>query len=367
MVFYSFFKLVFPLTNVYSLDQNQWMLFNALFFFKRPRLGSSKLLLLSPTTVPFALGFVFFFSLFLSSGFSQQLLNPRYVLPKQLDFDFKRSGDHFLYSFKWRNSQGTPVKTVFSLHSSDVEKGNTEFRKVGKEADREIVRRLQLKADELGRSLNARVTVSDNDGLYSLRVEGRGLTRSAFQYVYNRVQEEQKNVVDAYLKESYYSVEPQGDKFLIRPDYRTLVNRYRPVGKIIAKSLLSSSPKDLRGLVQHSLDFVQSIPYGREMNDGADFQTPIGLFTDNMGDCDTKAVALGTFLESYGIDFVFLLTKDHLFMGIDLPKFKGDRSFTYGGKSYILAEPAGEGFPLGMAYPESLEAFKDGKLEVIAF
>jgi hypothetical protein len=303
----------------------------------------------------------------LKASVNDAYVRPGYKVPKQHGFKLDRSGNNFKYHFNWVDSYGRNTLTSFSLHSSDVEKGNTEFRKIDHRADAAIVGELQKRADELGKRFNARISVSDNNGLYSLRVEGRGLTQKAFEHVYGQVQQAQKEVIDEYLKSAYYSVENKGDRYLIRPDYRTLVFRYEPVGKIIAKSLVKSAPRDARGIVEHSLEFIQSIPYGRDMNDGADFQTPIGLFTDNMGDCDTKAVALGTFLKNYGIDFVFLITTDHLFMGIEIPKRDTDRTFKYGGKTYVLAEPAGEGFPLGTAYPESLQAFREGKLQVVSF
>jgi hypothetical protein len=311
---------------------------------------------------------VFLTILFIGQSLEAQvMLRAGYRPPKQQDFKLEKVGTNFRYHFYWVDSSGKNVTTSFSLHTRDVEKGNTEFRKIDQKSDAAIVRELQKRADKLGKKFNARITVTDNDGLYSLRVEGRGLTQRAFEYVYEEVKRAQKDVIDDYLTSAYYSVEKKGDRYLIRPDYKTLVNRYKPVGKIVSQSLIQTAPRDLRGFVEHSLEFVQSIPYGRDMNDGADFQTPIGLFTDNMGDCDTKAVALATVLKNYGIGFVFLITTDHLFMGIEAPLRATDKTFSYAGKTYVLAEPAGEGFPLGTAYPESLEAFREGKLQTIRF
>jgi hypothetical protein len=316
-------------------------------------------------------GFIFWinaiFLAFVPSSLAQGHLRPGYVVPKQHGFELGRAGDNFKYTYRWTDSYGRPTTSVFLLHSNDVEKGNTEFRRIDASADAKIVKELQKRADELGKKFNAQVKVTDNDGLYSLKVEGRGLTQRSFEHLYAEVQRSQKEVIDDYLTSAYYSVENKGDRYLIRPDYKTLVKRYEPVGRIVGKTLFKSSPGDVRGFVEHSLEFIQAIPYGRDMNDGADFQTPIGLFTDNMGDCDTKAVALGSILKNYGIGFVFLITSDHLFMGIEVSKRQTDRTFKYGGKSYVLAEPAGEGFPLGTAYPDSLDAFKDGKLQVVSF
>jgi len=287
--------------------------------------------------------------------------------PKQINFKMTPGISNFRYSYIWRDSKGQMYKTEFNLHSRDVQTGSKEFKKVGPQDDFEIARRLQVVADKIGKKVNAEITVSEVGGQFTLNMRGAQASKGSFQQVFDHLQQEQSNIINDYLKERYYEVELKGDAILIRPDYYALVKRYKPVGNIIGRSLKSSGPKDARGLVAHALEFVQSIPYERYANDGADFQTPIGLFTDNKGDCDTKAVALGSILNSWGINHVFLLMKDHLFMGIELPKRPGEKSFSYAGRTFILAEPAGVGFPLGVGYPDSVEAFKKGDLEVIGF
>lgn len=287
--------------------------------------------------------------------------------PKQLNFKLISGISNYSYSYVWRDAKGQVFKNGFNLHSRDVKTGNKEFKKVGPEDDFEIARRLQVVADKIGKKVNAQISVSEDGGQFTLNMKGPDVNQSSFQNVFAHLQAEQSNIINDYLKERYYQVELSKDAILIRPDYQSLVKRYRPVGQIIGRSLKVTGPKDIRGLVAHALEFVQSIPYARYVNDGADFQTPIGLFTDNKGDCDTKAVALGSILDSWGINYIFLLIPDHLFMGIELPKRPGDRSFSYAGRTYILAEPAGVGFPLGVGYPDSLESFSKGKLEVIGF
>lgn len=287
--------------------------------------------------------------------------------PKQLAFKLIPGLSNYRYSYLWRDSKGEVFKTEFNLHSKDVKIGNKEFKKVGPEDDFEIARRLQVVADRIGKKVNAEITISEVGGQFTLNMKGPESTKDLFERTFDHLQQEQGSIINNYLKERYYQVELTKDAIIIRPDYAALVKRYRPVGQIIGRSLKVGKVKDARGLVAHALEFVQSIPYARYVNDGADFQTPIGLFTDNKGDCDTKAVALGSILDSWGINYIFLLTPDHLFMGVELPKRAGERSFSYAGRSYILAEPAGIGFPLGVGYPDSLEAFSKGKLEVVGF
>ena len=287
--------------------------------------------------------------------------------PKQVQFKLTPGVANYRYSYYWRDSKGKFHSTDFNLHNRDVKIGNKEFSKVGPNDDFEIARRLQNVASNIGKKVNAEITVTEEGGQFSLSMKGANVNSQTFQKVYDHLQKEQSSIINDYLKEKYYEVELVDDAILIRPDYQSLVKRYRPVGAIIGRALRTSGPRDVRGLVEHALEFFQSIPYARGVNDGADFQTPIGLLTDNKGDCDTKAVALGSVLDSWGVRYVFLLMPDHLFMGIELPKRPTDKSFFYAGRSYLLAEPAGLGFPLGTGYPDSIEAFNKGELQVIGF
>jgi hypothetical protein len=287
--------------------------------------------------------------------------------PKQIDFSLQPSMSNYRYAYVWKDSKNQIFKTQFNLHSRDVKTGNKEFKKVGPEDDYEIARRLQIVADRIGKKVDAEIVVAEEDGQFTLNMRGTSVSPESFQRVFDHLQAEQSNIINSYLKERYYEVELGEEAILIRPDYQALVKRYKPVGQIIGKALKANGGRDTRQLVEHALEFIQSIPYARNANDGADFQTPIGLFTDNKGDCDTKAVALGSILDSWGINYVFLLMPEHLFMGIELPKRPGDKSFSYAGRSYIFAEPAGVGFPLGVGYPDSVEAFTKGTLEVVGF
>lgn len=309
-----------------------------------------------------------FFGLVLnSSSLAVDMVPSGAAAPIQISHKLTPSMSNYRYTFVWRDSKRQVFKNEFNLHSRDVKTGSNEFKKVGPKDDIEIARRLQVVADRIGKKVNAQILVSEDGGQFTLNMKGPDVSAEAFQSVFDHLQVEQSNIINEYLKERYYQVELGKDAILIRPDYQSLVKRYKPIGQIIGRSLKATGPKDQRGLVSHALEFIQSIPYERFANDGADFQTPIGLFTDNKGDCDTKAVALGSILDSWGINYVFLLMPEHLFMGIELPKRSGERSFSYAGRSYILAEPAGIGFPLGVGYPDSIEAFKKGTIEVVGF
>jgi len=287
--------------------------------------------------------------------------------PTQVKYSLSRSPYGVRYYFQWRDSRGQPYETTFSLNPQDVNKGRGEFKKVGPHDDKEVFKRLQIEAAKIGKRVNAEVVLNEVNGEYSIQVKGPDLSTKSFEYVYQEVEKEQAKVLDKYLREKYYAVETSKDALMIRPDYKSLISRYIPVGRIISDSLRQTGPSEIRGLVSHALEFIQTIPYARNVNDGADFQTPIGLFTDNVGDCDTKAVALASILENFGVDYVMILVPDHLFMGVAVDKLSGDKSFKYKGRSYVLAEPAGIGYPLGSAYPYSLSSFSTPDLEVVSF
>jgi hypothetical protein len=88
-------------------------------------------------------------------------------------------------------------------------------------------------------------------------------------------------------------------------------------------------------------EFIQSIPYSTSTTTDAGFQTPIGMFAQNRGDCDTKSVALAAILRGYGINSVMVTMPEHMFMGVEIPASPGDHTFVYRGRRFVSVEPTG--------------------------
>jgi hypothetical protein len=220
-------------------------------------------------------------------------------------------------------------------------------------------------AEKLAADLGYSVSLNETGQGFDVHIRGNGLNQSKAQAVTSQITQMRDRILAQHFKDRFYTVvEKNGDKYL-RPDYLALTDRYTAFGTVVARALGSSSPKDSRGKARHALEFIQSIPYSRDTPNGADFQTPIGMFTQNQGDCDTKSVALAAMLREFGINSVMVVIPEHMFMGVEVPAVPGDHTFSHNGKTYVGVEPAGEGFPIGQVGPESLAGMHGGQAEVI--
>ncbi len=75
---------------------------------------------------------------------------------------------------------------------------------------------------------------------------------------------------------------------------------------------------------------------------------PLESLSRNAGDCDTRAVLLGSTLANVtGTGMVFLESGSHLLVGIRTPPRQGERFVSLQGVDFVLVEP-NETHPLGV-------------------
>jgi hypothetical protein len=277
--------------------------------------------------------------------------------------DTAHNGYYFKYA--WKDSRSQSHDTVFGVHTHDIQRGGTEFQKPNLNETSIVLPKLRPAAEQLAKSLGYDVDLKENSSGFDVHLKGHGLTQRKAQSVTSQITTLRDRILAEHFKEKFYTVvEKQSEKYL-RPDYLALTDRYTPFGAVVARALDKTSPKDRRGKARHALEFIQSIPYSRDTPNGADFQTPIGMFTQNQGDCDTKSVALAAILREYGIDSVMVVIPEHMFMGVEVTPLPGDHTFSHGGKTFVGLEPAGEGYPIGQVGPDSLSGLHNGGAEVI--
>lgn len=273
---------------------------------------------------------------------------------KQISFDIQQKPDRFTYAYVWSDLDGNVFTTNFAFHPKDVEQGFHEIQP----------------ADLSGRYSDA--IINSVGAKYGVELQQKpGI--SGVRIIYSQ---EKENLVDKIFKElddlrakelksSFYNVRMDGNNRIIDLDYEAIVNRYKAAGVVIVNSLKPSLPADPRGKVARSLAFIQSIPYYTKFYNDANFQTPIGMFTENKGDCDTKSVCLTTILYDLGFNSILLLTDNHMLMGAAIPKQKSDVSISLNGVTYVLLEPTGGGFRLGQVAPSSMDQLTAQKYTII--
>lgn len=129
---------------------------------------------------------------------------------------------------------------------------------------------------------------------------------------------------------------------LIRPAHARLIGQYAAALAPVAAAL--ARPADDPGtFAARALTFVQTIPYERRSEGGDTYRRPLAILDGDRGDCDSKAVL---YLSLMRVQFPEMVTAllyipNHLYVGLELPG-AGDR-VEIGGRSFLLAEPAGPG------------------------
>lgn len=120
--------------------------------------------------------------------------------------------------------------------------------------------------------------------------------------------------------------------------------------KPLAQELIRTSPdKSPRGLVKHTLSFVQSIPYSSTFATRTTSLTPIGVLVENKGDCDSKSSLLVCILTAMNINSRLLEIPGHMMVGVDIPLESNEAYFqSQGDIKYIVAETTIRNLPLGV-------------------
>jgi hypothetical protein len=284
--------------------------------------------------------------------------------PRQLDFSFSVEPNHVVYSYEWSDSFGKFYTTSFSLLKEEVKVGLQEFKSVGPEWEEGVRQTFLKKVQPILDRNNLELEVTPSSSGFSYSLSGPASAEAAVEDLKRSVPKLYELARVEYARKNYYVGEMTGDKFVLRPDYSALVKRYVGVSTPIARAL-SRGDRDPRALAVRFLDFIQTIPYSREFTNRAEFQTPLGSYTENKGDCDTKSVSLAALLSSVGIPWVIIALPEHMVLGVGISPKLGEQTLRDQGRSYVLVEPAGSGIPFGKLAPESTAAINSGNYFLI--
>lgn len=290
-----------------------------------------------PQTFLFPVFLFFVHAVFASSG-------PQ--VPTQLDFSFQVKPTQVQYTYLWKDSFGATNTTSFSLLKEEVKVGLQEFKTVGREWDEGIRSTFLQKIRPILARDNLDLKLTPSESSFSYVLTGPESASARMEEVRRSIPQMYEMARLEYAKKNFYIGEESGDKFLLRPDYSALVRRYVGVSTPVAKAL-AGGERDRRVLAARFLDFIQSIPYSRDFTNDAEFQTPLGSYTENKGDCDTKSVSLAALLSSVGIPWVIVALPEHMVLGVGIPAKLGEQTIRDQARSYVLVEPAGSGIPFG--------------------
>jgi hypothetical protein len=275
---------------------------------------------------------------------------------QQTGFESRVRGDWAEFGFAWQDGAGKAQRLQFSLPLDDVRRGAAEFAKINQTNEQAFVlARMQDYAQQQSVD-GTRVTVSREGEGFLIATEGPDET--VLQQHAAALKDVQKQAQQEYLKQQFY--QPLAEANTYMPDYPALAARYAPALAPVGEAIRTQTQGlPTRAVVNFMLNFLQTIPYDTLIDDqtsnGAGFQTPYGLLARNLGDCDTKSVALAAILRGLypTLPMVLVSTADHALLAVGLPQGGNDYALQLPDGVFVLADATGPALmPLGRTSAE---------------
>ena len=160
-----------------------------------------------------------------------------------------------------------------------------------------------------------------------------------------------------------YRYKFQGDE--MPPNYFSfmLSEHDRPVMHALANEFSKNAATDL-DKINLALSFVQSLPYAHDADSkGIDeyVRFPIETLVDGCGDCEDKVALLTALLYEMDIDFVLLVLREHMAIGVHCDGLEAERYLRFHKKKYYYMETTMPGWQIG----QIPEAYFGKRMEVV--
>lgn len=203
------------------------------------------------------------------------------------------------FTYNWKDRYGRSVTTRFKVHIQDLDVGESEIKA------------------PLGGKIEFTVTGNQDPD----------------------------KLLEQELKKRFMRLD--GKSGYVTYDYVGIKNRYRAVMKSLALALNQQAPLDFRARIDFVVDFFRSFPYSQTFSGGRDFQSPIGVLVENMGDCDSLSTAFASTMENLGYRVAFVIVPQHLFVAVAADPKKGEQYCTYRGQKFVYLDITSYGLPMG--------------------
>lgn len=288
---------------------------------------------------------------------------------QQIEHSKRNVGSLTEFRWLWGDGDGRRWETWTRLPSRQVGRATSQIGSFDSaRISHRVLPALQQRAAEISHAEGIKIGVAGigNEIRYTTEADSRARAEAVVQSLEAYRQELQSR---ATRESGYLDLGVSGESRVLVHDYPALVRQYRLVLRPLAESLgRVVGQRDERRLVRYLADFVRSIPYSEAFASGGDLQTPLGMFYENRGDCDTKAVALASLLAGVAprVRPVFVLVPGHVLLGVRVPVAQGEHTVKYRGARYVLVECAGPGMPpLGFVEEKHLRSITQGDYTVL--
>lgn len=254
-------------------------------------------------------------------------------------FQHQTAAGYDFFRFDWLDYSQKPMalelgfRSEFTQHVINDPKMQVHADQVGQEIFNTVKRHaLSLSDDHYSLEVN-----QEPDGI---NVSGTGVNQSELERRLGIVQGAQEQVINDLRANSYLWISDEGD---ISFNYQRMVHDALPM---VSQILLNwpQQLSDQRHAANSFLSFLQAIPYD-SLEKSTDFGvlTPAAMLALQRGDCETKQVALASFLKSKfpSLSVILVGTGNHMLLGALINPQGGDSLYRYKGHDYVLMDATG--------------------------
>ncbi len=288
-------------------------------------------------------------------------------------FEKTESKEDILFTYKWKDYQDEVYNISFSLSKKSMAEAEAEFGYFEDELKKFLDESLSGIREEMISYLkrialqliaeskypqyflieqtdpkNFKIKISVPPSLYEevkpeyMKISNK-IKSEQISYL-KKIENLEKKLIESYLQKKAIIVR-SGKLF---PDYQLIVKNNRPRINEIIEALMKTKKKiTLFQFLEVNLSFIQEIEYGiPPLKEGnkiiLGFWPPLKVFANNLGDCDSKAIAFATLWTSYRkFPLILIMIPNHMFIGVAVPSTTG-QEFVINGLRYTLFEVTGK-------------------------
>ncbi len=266
----------------------------------------------------------------------------------QLSFQKSVSPSDIQFTYRWLDADGAEQNVEFSLPSEALHVAPTTQANYKPDiAQRYVTVSLMKEAKKIN-PREAIVSVKQKNDDITISVKSTKPNMS--DQILSQLKDVQRTAYNDYLEKHYYTrFTTLFNEQAVKPDHlRYIAQTYeaiRPISEAFYDKI--GRVENNRAYLTLLLGWIQTIPYDtledRVASNGSGFAPPLGLLTQNRGDCDSKAVLTGALVRAFlpTAHIVMIFLPHHALLGVDINAINSDEKLEIEGKTYVLFDPTG--------------------------
>ena len=239
----------------------------------------------------------------------------------------------YLLNYRWIDSQNNESKINIFFKSESLI--NHKVFEVGKQHSFKI------------KQIENEINKSASLGVFSYKLDDNLNLSVSFPKKYENTIEQKnsmiiaKSIIDKNKSKVSNDITFDGFRIL---NYEKLVNESKDQTMPISKAFVGKHTKSSdRDMLSDIISFYQSIPYSTLDKNSIGFINTNEMISTNVGDCDSKSVSfMAGFKNIYPKkSAIIILINKHALVGFEIEPEENDKTISFNGRVYVLAEPVG--------------------------